>query len=437
MPGILLACAFAAAMPFPLKGGTTVPTETVIRLTVQPMAAPRPALRYSLLPELRELSPGNPIPNYIKCFLDRTDSTDQEEILGPAVLRQVDRAARLDKPDWQLQTKMKTEGYGLLLPDVQKIRALAAALQTRFREELAQQRFDDALVTAKTMFAMSRHTGEHPTLIGNLVGMAIAFVAITPLEEMLEQPGCPNLYWALTNLPNPLVSLDKGLDGERMMFRTEFRDLDDTAPMSQDQIRKAIAHIDLLRAMESSKDYKKTRIWLAERVRDDAQVKAARGRIVEGGIPAERALRFPPEQVLLLDELREHEVLRDDRMKYLKLSTWDVEKMIARPEPTRDPILFDFALAAITKVRRAQGRLEQRVALLRHVEALRMYAASHDGKLPERLSDTDVPLPPDPFTGKPFLYRVEGQTAHLRGSPPKGEEKNPAYNLHYEITIRK
>ena len=84
------------------------------------------------------------------------------------------------------------------------------------RAEVALGRFDDALRTAKTMFAMSRHLGEHPTFIGNLVGIAIANTAIGPLEEMLEQPGCPNLYWALTNLPNPLVSLDKGMEGERV-----------------------------------------------------------------------------------------------------------------------------------------------------------------------------------------------------------------------------
>ena len=45
---------------------------------------------------------------------------------------------------------------------------------------------------------------------------------------MLEQPGCPNLYWALTNLPSPLVSLDKGIEGERALVLAEFRDLDDT-----------------------------------------------------------------------------------------------------------------------------------------------------------------------------------------------------------------
>jgi hypothetical protein len=46
-------------------------------------------------------------------------------------------------------------------------------------------------------------------------------------------------------------------------------------------------------------------------------------------------------------------------------------------------------------------------------------------------------LPADPSTGKPFVYQLDGTIAHLRGSAPKGEERNPAYNLHYEITIRK
>jgi hypothetical protein len=74
---------------------------------------------------------------------------------------------------------------------------------------------------------------------------------------------------------------------------------------------------------------------------------------------------------------------------------------------------------------------------LRHVEALRLYAAEHEGQLPAHLADVAVPLPDNPFTGKPFVYSVDGATAHLRGSGPPGEEQNPAYNLHYEISIQK
>ncbi len=94
-------------------------------------------------------------------------------------------------------------------------------------------------------------------------------------------------------------------------------------------------------------------------------------------------------------------------------------------------------LPATNAIHRARGRLEQRIALLRHVEALRLYAAEHNGTLPAKLSDVAVPLLDDPFTGKPFRYEVKGGTAHLRGSHPSGEENNSHFNIHYEITFQK
>jgi hypothetical protein len=402
------------------------------------MAAPKPALRYQLLPELKEMNPGNPIPNYLRALLEE-DFASSRQTLPASALRAADRAARLDKPDWQILLKVRTDGIGLLLPDLQKMRTLAASLQMRFQEEVGQHRFDDALVTAKTMFAMSRHVGEHPTLIGDLVGIAIAFVTIAPLDEMLQQPGCPNLYWALTNLPSPLVSLEKGLQGERALIQAELRELDDSAPMTADQLKKLVAHIDRLRASEgeTNKKIKSTRQWLDERTKNEESLAAARARLVEVGISEERLKQFPADQVILLDEKREYEVRRDEATKFMPLPTWEAEALQRQLKQSKEDSLFGFLLPALQKVRRAQGRLEQRIALLRHVEALRLYAAEHDGKLPEKLSDFPVPPPPDPFTGKPFRYDVDGATAHFRGSPPPGEEKNPAFNVHYEVTLQK
>jgi hypothetical protein len=434
----LLWCAAPALLALTVHAEQTVTsTETVIRLTVQPMAAPKPALRYLLLPELRELSPGNPIPNYLKWNLDANVEPNQP--IGRAALRQADRAARLDKPDWQILLKVKTDGIGLLLPDVQKIRALAAGLNGRFREEVALGQFDDALVTAKTMFAMSRHMGEHPTLIGDLVGIAIAYLAIGPLEEMLERPGCPNFYWALTNLPNPLIPLDQGMEAERQFLVSEFHELDSKDPLSSDQLSKLIAHIDKVRDMDNSpnKKGKSTRAWLNERTKDGAWLSAARGRLVEYGLRAEQVARYPAEQVILLDEKREYEVHRDEVMKLMHLPAWQFEALARQAKAPKEPALFEFFLPAVPKVRRAQSRLEQRIALLRHVEALRLYAAEHDGQLPAALSEVTVPLPADPFTGQPFQYRADGATAHLRGSPPPGDESNPGYNVRYELTIQK
>jgi hypothetical protein len=419
-----------------------------------------------LLPDLRELNPGNPIHNYLKCFMeqqkfffDKEAYQRRDKLLamplkqlpaqdlqdyGGFALQQADWAARLDKPDWQILLKLKTDGIGLLLPDLQQMRVLASSLKVRFRAEVALGRFDDAVRTAKTMFALSRHLGEHPTLIGQLVGFAVAFVAIEPLEEMLEQPGCPNLYWALTNLPNPLVDFAKGGEGERVsILQGELRDLDDKVAMSADQIARFIAHVDKILA--DGKPVKKgegTRAWLDARNRDAEKLAAARRRLVESGLPEERLLRFSPDQVLLLDERREYMVRLDDLLKLSTLPIWQAELLSPPPPaPTKAgqpcSLFADPFVPAVHKIRRAQGRLVQRIALLRHVEALRLYAADHNGALPAKLSDIPVPLPDDPFTGKPFRYQVQGNTAHLRGTPPRGMEQFAPFNLHYEVTIQK
>ncbi|HKI20064.1 MAG TPA: hypothetical protein VKA15_19400 [Isosphaeraceae bacterium] len=459
MPRTVLCLAAIAAFALPCRADETVSTpETLIRLSVSPAPAPKPALRYLLLPELREMNPGNPIQNYMKCFMeqqkfffDKEAFERRDKLLsmplkelpaqelkdyGSFALRQADWAARLDTPDWQFLLTIRTDGVSARIPDVQEMRTLARALQVRFRAEIALGRFDDALKTAKTMFAMSRHLGEHLVFIGDLVGIAIAAVTASSLEEMLQQPGCPNLYWALTNLPVPLVSIDKGTEGERVGILAEFHDLDDSAPMSAARIKKFIAHMDKILSEPGKPSITAA---LDARAKDEKTVIAARRRLVEYGLPEERLLRFPALQVILLDEKREYEVRRDDTMKLMNLPIWQVQSLAADIEKAnKAPTVFAETLAeGIFNVRKSQVRLDQRIALLRHVEALRLYAADHHGSLPAKLSDVSVPLPDDPSTGKPFRYEVIGNTAHLRGSPPFGEDKNPGANLHYEVSLQK
>jgi hypothetical protein len=463
MPRTLLGFTALAMLALPCRADQPSATpETLIRLEVSPAPSPKPALRYRLLPELHEMNPGNPVQGYLKCFMERQkflfdkESFQRREKLlvmplkdlpaqelryyGGFALRQADRAARLDNPDWQILLKLKVEGVALLLPDIQAFRPLVRALEMRFRAEIALRRFDDAIGTAKTMFALSRHLGEHPTLIASLVGFFTVNAAIGPLEEMLEQPGCPNLYWALTNLPHPLVPLDKGMDGERVTVLAEFRDLDDRSPMSADQLKGFIAHCDELLGDGTPARPGESRVhaWLDARTKDESKVSAARHRLGEHGVPEERLVRFPAEQVILLDEKREYDVRFEDIMKTTTLPAWQAEALMARSRSAREPaLLADSLVEGVYDIRRKQARPEQRIALLRHVEALRLYAAEHDGALPASLSEVAVPLPEDPFTGKPFRYEVSGNTAHLRGSPPAGEEKNPEFNIHYEVTLQK
>ncbi len=173
------------------------------------------------------------------------------------------------------------------------------------------------------------------------------------------------------------------------------------------------------------------------RTKDEKAVGAARRRLVDRGIPEDLLKRFPTDQVILMDEKRECEDRFDDIVKTSALPTWQIEAILGQNKGKKEPALFaDIILPSTLAVHRAQGRLDQRLAMLRTVEALRLYAAEHQGKLPAKLSDVTVPLPDDPFTGKPFRYELKDGTAHLRGTPPSGEEKNPFFNMHYELTVR-
>src|SRR5260370_5251527 len=124
MTRVLPVCAALMLLTGPARADE--PTETVIHLTVHPAAAPKPALRYQLLPELREMNPGNTIQGYMKCFMEQNHFFFSKEAVenrekwqemplkdlplkairhlygkGGRPLNMVDDAARLESSDWQ------------------------------------------------------------------------------------------------------------------------------------------------------------------------------------------------------------------------------------------------------------------------------------------------------------------------------------------------
>ena len=86
--------------------------------------------------------------------------------------------------------------------------------------------------------------------------------------------------------------------------------------------------------------------------------------------------------------------------------------------------------ASLQSARRASVRADRQIAILRILESLRIYAANHEGHLPQQLSDiTEVPIPDDPVTGQPFEYKLEGDRALLQGPTLM------LVPLNYEITM--
>ena len=426
-------------------------------LVLSAMAAPRPALRYQLLPEVRELQAGNPVQWYLRCFAEQRNFFFNKEVTeernkyrtmplkdlpidkirnyGGSALTQADWGARLDTPDWQVLDRVRSESTDLQLPEIRSLRILAAALQVRFRGEVARRDFDAAIVTAKTMFAFARHLGECPTLEASRLGLAVTHMGLDTLEEFVQQPGSPNLYWALTDLPIPLVDVRKGLQGERAMLTTELRSYRDDLVLTDRELDELIGRLSGragFARQESGLTPRNLRSTLAGWAKDPARVDAARKRLSESGIKSD--LKFSAMQVILLDEKRQFESLRDDEMKLLGLTPWQIEALTEKPRPQN---LFAESLPRVAELRLEQANVECRVAVLRHVEALRIHASGHEGSLPHALRDVTLPLPFDPVSGKPFSYRLDGPTAYLSTPSPRLEKIGPAFTAEFEIAIRK
>src|SRR5258708_230776 len=217
------------------------------QLTVQPAKEPVPALKYQLAYELREQIAGNAAVHYLRAALvyeekraglglekrreqlqqvDKWRDPSLKELPRAemraffdhysAVLDLLERAAKCKRCDWELEDSLRQEGFAALLPEVQQMRGFADLVRLKIRLELADGKFDRAANWLRIGFAMARHTSEAPTLINVLVGLALSAIMDSELKQFIQQPGAPNMYWALTDLPHPFIDLRTAFQGERL-----------------------------------------------------------------------------------------------------------------------------------------------------------------------------------------------------------------------------
>jgi hypothetical protein len=87
------------------------------------------------------------------------------------------------------------------------------------------------------------------------------------------------------------------------------------------------------------------------------------------------------------------------------------------------------------RTRALAKKLDSDLAMLQCVEAIRAYAASHGGQLPQTLAEIkEVSVPNDPMYGAAFRYSRTGAMAVLESTVPAGGEKKD--ELRYEITVK-
>jgi hypothetical protein len=162
--------------------------------------------------------------------------------------------------------------------------------------------------------------------------------------------------------------------------------------------------------------------------------------LVEHGRSPAEVEAMPVAQVIILYTVGRHEELNDDQFKWMFLpyaaSKAGLERSAMEVVRYRRQEILHFSplILAVQAAKEAETRCQWMLVLLQTCEALRIYAAAHDGQLPDRLSDIrEVPVPVNPYDDKPLQYHRDGNRAVLQA------EHGPAYRRDfpwgYEITM--
>ena len=201
-----------------------------IELILHPTKETKTAQQCRLLPTAQEQTDNDAVPLYQKAIQSLQDDSQLKKFtdwrkMPPDQLpiQQVQAELKKLKPTIDLvtqATRCKQCNWPFIKPgqvgqqvmdDLSKYRQFAFILDVQAKLQIAQGQNDQAIETLKTSLTMAKHLGNAPTLIQGLVGIAIAALNQKRIEQFIQSDNAPNLYWALENLPQPLVDVTKAI----------------------------------------------------------------------------------------------------------------------------------------------------------------------------------------------------------------------------------
>ena len=261
----------------------------------------------------------------------------------------------------------------------------------------------------------------------------------------------PSFYWPLTDLPRPLFDLRKMMQGERVAMYGVFPGSAEMAsnlnakPWTPEQVQKTA---DVLRQLSRGQNRLLRLKQFAEMLlRIAARHEAAKKELLDEGRPKELVDAMPHVQVAILVALREWDREFDESVKCESLPYPEMQAAWSKAEARQREMMNDPKGPAIVLGRliphymrnwfEVRAEEDRRVAALRCIEAVRLYAAAHDGKLPASLDEIkDTPIPFDPMDGKPFGYRLVGDHAFFSCPPFPGRQANIYNTPTYELIFK-
>ena len=462
----ILWCVIAALGSLPLCGHVRGSDEAedksieVRKLSLSPAAEPVPALAYRLLPRRMSQKIGNAALLYnsaaAMCPDGKADDIDEkisqwrdlpvdqlprkevEKVLSSFSnsFHYVALAAQRNNCQWEMPLE---DGYSMQLPHLANFRRIAFAMQLQIRLKIADGQTDQALELMQQGLYMGRSIARGPTIIQDLVGASLSRLMLKEVESLMQMPDSPNLYWALTILPTPMIDMSPSLEYE---WEVLFMELPALRNLENEVLTPAQASAivsDLIKKVGGMGDLASEGLlplgWVMMHYSDAKQFMARRG------FSQQRIEEMPAAQAVLIYQKQEYQEMLDNLYKWLTLpysqaqprleTGWKQFNKHQRSKGAKMNVFSTF-MPALGRISFLLVRLDRNIALLRTMEAIRMFAADHSGRLPHSLAEiTSVPVPADPVTGKDFLYkRIDARNARLEATvSPAESAKRPVYEL--------
>jgi hypothetical protein len=443
---------------------TTDKSIEVRTLSLAPAAEPVPAMAYRLLPRYLDQKVGNAalfyysaaalypnrdpediqekISDWREKSVDQLDRKEVDKVLSyfSNCFHQIKLAAQRTHCQWELPLE---DGFAMQLPHLSTFRSMIMAMQLQIRFKIADKQTNQAIEMLQQGFYMGRSIAQGPTVVQDLVGVAITALMLKEAEGLMQMPDSPNLYWALTALPDPMIDMHTSLENEREVLFVEFpqlRNLESEvlAPAQASAIAsdfmKKIQTLDGGTGDEPFQGLLPLG-WVMMHYSDAKEFLARKG------YSQERIEVLPAAQAVLIYHKQEYLEMLDNMFKWFEIPYSQAQPHLKKGKQRIDDHqrnkgikmnLLCTLLPALSRIAFLHARLDRNIALLRTIEAIRMFAADNSGELPGSLAEvTAVPIPTDPVTGKDFIYRrIDARNARLEAPvAPEERKRRPVYEL--------
>ena len=450
---------------------------TVVKMTVTASAIRKPALEWMLLPEPREVQAGNAAVQYGmagdvylsqrpagKELQEQGDLIDKL-IAGPlggmdvaaaqkivehdrAVLGQLRDGARRESCSWQLN--LRQEGVFTLLPYLGPMRQMCRVLAVAIRLDIKNHQWEGAQDKLQTGYGIARQLAHGQTIVESLVAAAIAGQMNNCVKDWIAEPGSPNVFWGLAEMPAPITPLQPGIAGERSFIQfdlPEWTELE-RGKGTPELLAGMVGHF-----MHIADGGFGTNPAGADRQRgvfEDPLLAAtglavieypqAKRFLIERGATAEDVEKRSVAAVVGEFITRSYEETSDELFKWALLPAdqavmgmGEANKMLAElPANSAPNMLARWFLPALNRAVVNATKPDRQLRVMRIVEGVRDYAAVHHG-LPGSLEELGLPVAEDPVTGRAFGFSREGEMVVITGAAPAGA--GGAEGVRWEISL--